>query len=89
MIWGHALNAARRVVAGIASPACYLRRKLAPTSGPAKITFRSVRPAGKPESPRVELPAKIARRAQRVCNRKASLASIYEARHAILARGSQ
>lgn len=53
-------------------------------SGPANPVFHSQRSGGKPTS---DFAALIARRAQRTCNRKASLASIYENKHMILGMG--
>lgn len=84
MTWVRASNVARQVAGAFASKVFGPRKRSRATSGPAPITSQQERPDDQPQSPLVAL---IARRAQRRCNRDHKAASIYEARHAILARG--
>lgn len=51
--------------------------------GPAPI----ISPTPKPDGPSTSTQILIAHRAMKQCNRKASLVSIYEAKHGILSRG--
>lgn len=81
MTWLAFIAAIRSLLSGSTSQG---NTATAPTSaacGHAPNIDPSQRPAGQSTS------ALIARRAQRRCNRDHKAASIYEARHAILARG--
>lgn len=82
--WVHASNVARRAAGAFVSKVFGPRKRSKVTSGHAPITSQQVRPEDQPQSPLVAL---IASRAQMVCNRQRSLASIYEARQMIFAQG--
>lgn len=83
-MWGRASNVAHRVAGAFVSKVFGPRKRSKVTSGPAPITSQQARPEDQQQSPLVAL---IARRAQRRCNRDHKAASIYEARHTVLARG--
>lgn len=81
MIW-RAISAAIRLrLSAINSQGNTATEPTSAACGHAPNIGPSQRPAGQSTS------ALIASRAQRVCNRRRSLASIYEARQTILARG--
>lgn len=81
MTWLASIAAIRSLLSGSTSPANTATEPTSAACGHAPNIDPSRRPVGR------SISALIARRAQRRCNRDHKAASIYEARHTILARG--